>query len=728
VKQILQSLKDGTTHLTEVPSPRTAQGQLLIHTTTTLVSAGTERMLVEFGKAGWIEKARQQPDKVRMVLDKVRTDGLATTIDAVRSKLDQPLALGYCNVGRVAELGLGENGFAVGDRVVSNGKHAEVVSVPKNLCVCIPDAVSDEQASFTVLAAIGLQGIRLVNPTLGECVVVTGLGLIGLLTLQMLRAQGCRVLGIDFDPARLELARQFGAEVVNLGAGEDVLAAAQAFSRGRGVDAVIITASTKSNEPVSQAANICRKRGRIVLVGVTGLELSRADFYEKELSFQVSCSYGPGRYDPAYEEGGQDYPVGFVRWTEQRNFEAVLDLMASGQLDVAPLVSHRFALAQAEEAYALLSSKEPSLGIVLQYPGVSGEGLARSVELRAQEFAAHAAPTGGAPTTGGTPTAGARQGRVAFLGAGNYAGRVLIPAFKAAGATLQTVVSSGGVSAVHFGKKFGFAEAGTDWAAALADPAVDTVAIATRHDAHARQVLAALQAGKHVFCEKPLCLTLDELAEIEAAAVSRPGQLLMIGFNRRFAPQVVKMKALLSTVAEPKSFVMTVNAGAIPPDHWTQDMAVGGGRIIGECCHFIDLLRHLADVPIAGHHAVALGRHSALAVRDDKTTIVLAFADGSVGTVHYLANGDKGFPKERLEVFCAGRVLQLDNFRKLTGWGWKGFSKMNLWRQDKGQSECAKSFVDAVRNGTTAPIPVEEILEVSRVTIEVANSIRAATC
>src|SRR5690606_20626643 len=556
--------------------------------------------------------------------------------------------------------------------------------------------VSDEAAAFTVLGAIGLQGIRLVNPGLGDCVVVIGLGLIGLLTVQMLRAQGCRVLGIDFDPARLALARQFGAEVVNPGAGEDVLAAAQAFSRGRGVDAVIITASTKSNEPVSQAAQMCRKRGRIVLVGVTGLKLSRADFYEKELSFQVSCSYGPGRYDPAYEEGGQDYPVGFVRWTEQRNFEAVLDMMAAGTLDVAPLISHRFPFAAAPEAYALLASDDPSLGILLQYPAADAAGgeppPARQVAL---------GPRAAAPGKAG----------VGFLGAGNYAGRVLIPAFKEAGASLQTVVSAGGVSAVHFGRKFGFAAAATDSAAVMADPAVDTVVIATRHDAHGGQVLAALRAGKQVFCEKPLCLQLAELDAIEAEAAARPSQLLMLGFNRRFAPQVVQIRSLLDRVGEPKSFIMTVNAGAIPADHWTQARAVGGGRIVGEACHFIDLLRHLAGAPIVGSHAVALGRHPALAVRDDKATITLEFGDGSVGTIHYLANGDRGFAKERVEVFCAGRVLQLDNFRRLSGWGWKGFRSSAQWRQDKGQAACAKAFVDAVRGGGAAPIPLGEILE-----------------
>ena len=702
MKQVLQSLSDGSTNIADVPAPRAGVGQLLIHSSASLISAGTERMLVDFGKANWVDKARQQPDKARMVLEKAQTDGIAATVDAVLSKLDQPLAPGYCNVGRIAEIGVGVEGFSVGDRVVSNGKHAEVVVIPKHLCAKVPDAVSDEAAAFTVLGAIGLQGVRLANPTLGECVVVTGLGLIGLMCVQLLRAQGCRVLGIDFDPARLELARGFGAEVINPVAGGDVLATANAFSRGAGVDAVIITASTKSNEPVSQAARMCRKRGRIVLVGVVGLELSRADFYEKELSFQVSCSYGPGRYDPAYEEGGHDYPIGFVRWTEQRNFEAVLDLMASGALSVAPLISHRFPLERADDAFALLTSDTPSLGILLEYqPNVSPERLAK-----------RAVPLAPAPQPG--------KASVAFLGAGNYAGRVLIPAFKTAGAKLRTIVSGGGVSAVHFGSKHGFAEASTDDALVLEDKNVDTVVIATRHDVHARQVLSALRAGKHIFCEKPLCLTLDELAPIEAEAIARPSQLLMVGFNRRFAPQVVKMKSLLVPIAEPKSFVMTVNAGDIPANHWTQDPLVGGGRIIGEGCHFIDLLRYLAGAPIVSHHAMALGSHPGVAVRDDKVSISLTFADGSAGVIHYLANGHKGFPKERLEIFVAGRVLQLDNFRRLRGWGWQGFSAMNLWRQDKGTQSCVNAFVTCIREGRPSPIPIGEIIEVSRVSIETA--------
>ncbi|MFO1431383.1 MAG: bi-domain-containing oxidoreductase [Candidatus Competibacteraceae bacterium] len=717
MKQILQNLANGQTEIAEVPCPRVPPGHLLIRTTRSLVSAGTERMLVEFGKANLLDKARQQPDKVRMVLDKIKTDGLMPTLDAVRSKLDQPLPLGYCNVGVVLEVGAGVQGFAVGDRVVSNGKHAEVVAVPMNLCAKVPERVGDEAAAFTVLAAIGLQGVRLAQPTLGEAFVVTGLGLIGLITVQLLRSHGCRVLGIDLDPAKLELARRFGAEVVDLSQGEDPLAAAQAFSRGRGVDAVLITAATKSNEPVHQAAVMCRKRGRIVLVGVAGLELSRADFYEKELSFQVSCSYGPGRYDPNYEDKGHDYPIGFVRWTEQRNFEAVLDLLASGALDVQPLVSHHFSIDRAEDAYALLAGNEPSLGILLQYAMPQDKP---DEELRRRTVSLPGAVSTTAPTAGTAPVVG-------FIGAGNYAGRTLIPAFQKGGAELRAVATSGGVSAVHFGRKYRFQEATTDTERLLADPAIDTVVIATQHNTHARFVCGALKAGKQVFVEKPLCLTHEELAAIGDAYQDRVTAgntpVLMVGFNRRFAPQIQQIKKLLAGVKEPKAFIMTVNAGSIPPDHWIQNPTVGGGRIIGEGCHFIDLLRFLAGAPITGFQATFIGAAPGVAVRSDKVSLTLRFADGSFGTVHYLANGHKSFPKERLEVFCADRVLQLDNFRKLTGYGWPGFKKMNLWGQDKGQEACAAAFLTAIREGGPAPIPCEEIFEVSRITIEVAESL-----
>jgi predicted dehydrogenase/threonine dehydrogenase-like Zn-dependent dehydrogenase len=709
MKQILQSLKNGATEVADVPCPSVRSGQLLIRTTRTLVSVGTERMLVEFGKAGWISKARQQPDKVRMVWDKVKTDGLATTVESVLNKLDQPLPLGYCNVGRVMAVGGGVPGFEVGDRVVSNGKHAEAVSVPVNLCARVPDSVSDDEAAFTVLGAIALQGIRLVQPTLGEAVVVTGLGLIGLVTVQLLRAHGCRVLGLDFDPTKLELARALGAETVDLSAGQDPVAAAKAFSRGRGVDAVIITASTKNTDskPMHEAALMCRKRGRIVLVGVTGLELSRADFFEKELTFQVSCSYGPGRYDPSYEDKGNDYPVGFVRWTEQRNFEAVLDMMADGRLDVKPLISHRFLIEQAEQAYELVGGGGPSLGILLEYP---------DAEVKPDEVVCR-------PTVVLAP---ASQGSaaVAFVGSGNYSTAVLIPAFKSAGARLKTVASAGGVSGLHAGRKFGFEATTTDTASVLADPEVAAVVVTTRHDNHASMVCKAVRAGKHVFVEKPLALRLNEVAEVEGALadarMAGHEPIVMVGFNRRFAPQVQRIHGLLRGVTGPKAFVMTVNAGAIPAEHWTQDRDIGGGRIVGEGCHFIDLLRFLAGAPIAQIGVTGMDSPTA-----DTVTIELAFSDGSIGTVHYFANGPKAFPKERLEVFAAGRVLQLDNFRKLRGFGWPGFGKMNLWRQDKGQKACAKAFVDAVAGRAPAPIPIDQVLEVARASIEAADFGRA---
>lgn len=709
MKQILQDLAVGTTELVECPSPGARRGQLLIDTGASLVSAGTERMLVDFGRAGLLAKARQQPDKVVQVLQKVRTDGLLTTVDAVRSKLGQPIPLGYCNVGVVREAGAGVEGFRPGDRVVSNGPHAEVVSVPRNLCARIPDGVSDEAASFTVVAAIGLQGLRLAQPTLGEAFVVTGTGLIGLLTVQLLRAHGCRVLAIDFDEAKLAIARGFGAESCNPAKGEDPVAAGLAFSRGAGVDGVIVTASTKSSDPVTQAAQMCRKRGRIVLVGVTGLELNRADFYEKELSFQVSCSYGPGRYDPAYEEQGHDYPLGFVRWTEQRNFEAVLDLMAAGRLDVAPLVSHRFRFDDAPAAYEELTGGSGALGIVLTYDRPVAERHTKVVELSPL-----VRPVAGQPVIG-------------VVGAGNYASRVLVPAFRKAGAALHSIAAPSGVSGVITGRRAGFHRALSDAGALLADPALDVAVIATRHDSHAALVVEALNHGKHVFVEKPLALDIAGVDAVEhayaAAHADGPGPQLMVGFNRRFAPQVVRMKALLDQVAEPKSFLMVMNAGAIPKAHWTQDPQSGGGRIIGEACHFIDLMRFLAGSPIVQVSARRMGDTPLLEVIEDKASITLGFEDGSFGTIMYLANGSPAFPKERIEVFVSGRVLQIDNFRRFTGFGWPKFRKKNLLRQDKGQAACAAAFLHGVTAGRAA-IPAEEIFEVARATIEAAELLR----
>lgn len=712
MKQILQDMANGGTTVTEAPVPQSSKGHLLISTTTSLISAGTERMLVGFGKASLIDKARQQPEKVKMVLEKVQTDGLLTTYDAVKSKLAQPLALGYCNVGIVHEVGANVDDFQVGDRVVSNGPHADMVKVPKNLCAKIPDNVSDESASFAVVASIGLQGIRLAQPTLGESFVVTGAGLIGLLTIQMLRANGCRVLAIDFDQSKLDLAKQFGAEICNPGKGEDPVAVGLAFSRGAGVDGVIITASTKVSDPVIQAARMSRKRGRIILVGVTGLELNRADFYEKELSFQVSCSYGPGRYDTEYEDKGNDYPLGFVRWTEQRNFVAVLDMMAAGTLNVEPLITQRFEFEDAPKAYDALTEDKSGLGLLLKYNSPVETRLEKRVVLRPISIEAKNAVVG-------------------FIGAGNYASRVLIPAFKKASSQLHTIVTSGGINGVIHGEKTGFAEASTDLDGLLNNKDINTVAIATRHNSHAYFVERVLSAGKNVFVEKPLALTVEEIEKIETIynqnIQNNQYARVMVGFNRRFSPQVQKMKTLLDTVKEPKSFIMTMNAGAIPADHWTQDNAVGGGRIIGEACHFIDLMRFLAGSKIVSIQARRMGETDAVQILEDKASITLGFEDGSFGTIFYLANGASSFPKERVEVFTAGRVLQLDNFRKLKAFGWPGFNKMNLWRQDKGQDACAAVFVDSIRDGKEAPIPADEIFEVARVTIQVAEILRAQT-
>jgi predicted dehydrogenase len=718
-------------------------GQLLIATSHTLVSVGTERIFFDFGRANLLQKVRKHPEQFKRAFEKVRTDGLMPTLDAIRSKLDQPLALGYCNAGMVIQSSV--EGFAVGDRVISNGNHAEVVRVPKNLCAKIPASVDNESASFAVLAAIGLQGVRLAQPTIGEVFAVYGLGLIGLMTVQLLRANGCRVLGFDPDPARCELARQFGATAVDLSRGGDSVAAAAEFSRGYGVDAVLICASTKSDDVMHQAAQICRKRGRIVLVGVVDLNLRRDDFYKKEISFQVSASYGPGRYDPAYEERGHDYPIGFVRWTQQRNFEAVLDMMAAGTLNVKPLITHRLPIDDAARAYDLLDNSS-ALGIVIEYSdsakhlgqGTKVQALDHVVALRAthdnhrlhpglgpnNELAiAHSSEASDAVARGSA--AGQSTPVVGFIGAGNYASRILIPAFQQANVELDIIASSTGISCVHHGRKAGFAQATTDLNVIWTSQRINTVVIATRHNAHALQVIAALKAGKHVFVEKPLCLTLEGLDGIRSALTARSSQadkpvhpILMVGFNRRFSPHIQKIKQLLNTVIAPKSLIMTVNAGAIPPDSWTQDPHSGGGRIIGEACHFIDLLRFLVDAPIAEFDL----SYVASSTRDT-ATITLKFADGSVGTIHYFSNGSKSFPKERLEVFTAGRVLALDNFRKLTGYGWPGFSKMNLWSQDKGQVACVRAFVDSIHQGeqSAGPIPLTEIFEVAEVTIKLVS-------
>src|SRR3990167_7291505 len=702
MKRILLSLKTGQTEMVETPWPKNKVGHLLIATHCSLISPGTEKMLLDFGKGSLLEKIKQQPDKVRAVFDKFKTDGLLPTLEAVKYKLDQKLPLGYCNVGTVLEVGQGIDEFKVGDRVVSNGPHAEVVCVPKNLCCKIPARVADDAAALTILGAIALQGLRLATPTLGESFVVIGLGLIGLLTTQLLLAQGCRVLGIDFDENKLLLAKQFGAAVVKAGVQDDVLLAAQAFSKNRGVDGVLIAASTRSHDPVHQAAQMCRKRGRIILIGVTGLSLSRADFYEKELSFQVSCSYGPGRYDVHYEEAGHDYPIGYVRWTEQRNFEAFLELLDQKKLDVLPMITARFPFMEANVAYAALDEQSHHLGMLLHYPNKQSLEPTHTI------------------TVNPTISSSSKKIVIGWIGAGNYASRILLPAFKPTQVTLKQIACLAGISGVAIGKKFGFTSVTTDADNIFLDPDINIVVIATRHDTHAHFICRALEAGKHIFVEKPLCITLDELARIQAKWLLHSQCKLMIGFNRRFSPHLQKMKQLLTSMTAPKYFIMTVNAGEIPKTHWAYSLDVGGGRMIGEACHFIDMLRFLTGASITHFHV-----ESAASINRDQICLTLHFEDGSLGVIHYLTNGHNRFQKERLEVFCNGKILQLDNFRKLKGLGWHHFKKMNLWRQDKGQRACVERFVKTVRDGLETPIAINEIIEVSRIALQVSVAMQS---
>jgi predicted dehydrogenase/threonine dehydrogenase-like Zn-dependent dehydrogenase len=710
MKQITQNLKTGKSIVVDVPLHKLKAGHVLLQTKTSLISAGTERMLVDFGKSSYLKKAKQQPDKVKEVIQKVKTDGLMTTYEAVKAKLDQPMPMGYCNVGRVVAVGAGVEGYEIGDLVASNGQHAEYVCVPKNLCAKVPDSVSAEQACFTVLASIALQSVRLIKPELGETVVVSGLGMVGLLAVQLLRSHGCHVIGLDFNGERLRLAQSYGADVVDLSNVDDPVSIVESMIKQAGVDGVLIAAATKSNDPVSQAAKICRQRGRIVLVGVAGLELSRADFYEKELSFQVSCSYGPGRYDDDYEQKGQDYPFGFVRWTEQRNFQAVLAEMKAARLSVSELVTHQYAIDDAEKAYDTLQNDKSALGILLSYPNVelpsiSQQKLMSTVGLENSQH-------DGAEVTDCL--------NVSIIGAGNYASRVLIPAFKQMNVSLDTVYTNTGLSCQIVAKKNNFKKASTDLSQLWDKSDSNLVVIATRHNTHANFVCKALATNKHVFVEKPLALDMDELEKIENSYAAGDGKYkVMVGFNRRFSSYVQKMKELLLKNAMPMSINMTINAGYIPKDHWTQDAEVGGGRIVGEACHFIDLARYLTG------HTIT---HSAIAYQEDTTDnchdtaiITLQFTDGSIANINYFANGHKSIMKERIEVFSKGKALQLDNFRKLTGYGWKGFKKMSSFKQDKGQDACVKAFVESIKNGSQSPISFNELIEVAQVTIGLVN-------
>ena len=724
MKQILQSLRTGATELAEVPAPVVEPGHVLIQTSRTLVSAGTEKMLVNFGKASLLQKVRSQPEKVQQVLTKMRTDGILPTIEAVFRKLDEPLPLGYCNVGRVVGIGAGVSGFALGDRVVSNGPHAEIVSVPANLVAAVPERVTDDAAAFTVLGAIALQGVRLARPEFGETVVVIGLGLIGQLTAQLLLAAGCRVVGFDFDPAKVEMAARAGVNAAVSGGELDPVKFALGATAGLGADAVIITASTPSNDVIAQSARMSRKRGRIVLIGVVGLNINRSDFYEKELTFQVSCSYGPGRYDDAYEEKGYDYPPAFVRWTENRNFQAVLQALDAGALRVEPLITKRVPLASYRDIYdhmdggglaSLLVYEDAAAGGPASTAGRAGAGRTDGPVVRGSSAAGTAAPASTIAVS--DRKIGAADGALAVIGAGNFTKMTAMPALAAAGAPVKIVVSSGGVTGTSLARKYSIPLSSTDYAAVLNDADVRGVIITTRHNLHAAQTVAALQAGKHVLVEKPLCLTADELALIEATVHSTRGNpaAVTVGFNRRFSPHSRKMKSLLRD-AGPVSIVATMNAGAIPANHWVHDPAVGGGRLIGEACHFVDLAIFLSGSLVTEVSATALDSAT------DTASILLRHENGSTAVINYLANGHRDLSKERVEVYSQGRVLMLDNFRELRGHGFRSFSTLKT-KQDKGHAQQFAAFAQQVKANGPALIPWTEIANSTRATLAIPRAI-----
>lgn len=657
-------------------------------------------MLVEFGRANLLQKARQQPEKVKEVLDKIRTTGLLPTLETVFNRLDEPLPLGYCNVGEVVEVGKGVTEFKVGDRVASNGQHAEYVCVPKNLVARIPDGVSDDGAAFTVIGSIALQGIRLCKPELGETVVVVGLGLVGLIAAELLVANGCRVIGVDLDPRKVELARSKGVIGFNPKEGGDLEQFVRRETVGLGADAVVIAASAKGNDIIAQAARMSRKRGRIILIGVVGLDLNRADFYDKELTFQVSCSYGPGRYDEDYEQRGIDYPAGFVRWTEKRNFEAVLEAIASKRLKVEELITERVPLAEYLKIYGDMRRAD-SIASILEYSGEAERLSSITVQ----------------PRKGVQLQSGPNGTGIGIIGAGNFAKMSLLPALKSAGANVVSIASSRGLSGTSLAKKFGIAKSTTDYREMLSDPAVSLIIVTTRHDQHARLALECMEAGKHVFVEKPLALNNEQLDAIVVAYTGKTG--VTVGFNRRFSPHVVRLREQVGSA--PMSIVATMNAGFIPPEAWHHDLEVGGGRIIGEACHFIDLAAFLSRSPVRAVCMMALGENPD--ERTDTASILLHFANGSTATVNYLANGSKSYAKERIEVFSQGRTAVIDNFRVTTGYGFKGFKKLKT-RIDKGHRAQFVTLINGMASGEVETTPFAEAVNATRASFAAVQSLK----
>ena len=699
MKQIFQSLNDGEIILKELPLQSCPPGNVLIKNHCSLLSKGTEKMLLDFGKANIIGKIKQQPDKVQQTLDKIKNDGLLSTITSIKSKLNEPIALGYSSMGEIIYCGKDVKNYKIGDRVISNGPHAEVVSIPYNLCALVPKEVSDEEASFTVISSIGLQALRLSEPTLGETFLVIGLGLIGLITCQLLKANGCKVIGVDVDPNKRKIAELLGIKFYHNTSEEVLVNWCMNETSGIGVDGVIISASTKSNAPIELAAKVSRKKGRIVLLGVTGLNLRRDLFYKKELTFKVSCSYGPGRYENLYEEKGLDYPFAYVRWTEQRNFQSILELLKSKKLNVNDLITHTYDIKDASQAYQIISENKPTLGIIIKYP-YKKILLSKEINLNKNKISGK----------------NYDQVNLGFIGVGNYARKVLIPSFKKAGGNFLIAASNTGINSLSIANKYSFEKITTNVEDLINNKECDTIVISTRHDSHAELIAKCLKAEKNIFVEKPLCLTYKELDLIKSAYTNK--SLLMVGFNRRFAPLVKELKKLLINLPDEKCFIYTINAGFIDPNHWTQDKNIGGGRLIGEACHFVDLLRHLSNSKIEEFNYINMKDSKPC---PDNFSLQLKFENGSIGVINYLSNGSKAFPKERIEVFSGNSIICLNNFRKIETWGIKNFKTRRTFSQNKGQLKCTENFIKAIKKGDPSPIPIEEIFEVQEILLSIKN-------
>ncbi len=714
MKQIVQ-FPNGETRLTEVAAPGVAPGTLLVQTDASLVSVGTERMIVDFAQKGLLAKARARPDLVRQVVRKVKSDGLLTTMDAVTRRLDQPMPLGYSAAGRVVAVGEGVTGVREGDLVACAGAgHAEVLRVPLNLTATAPEGVAAEEAAFATVGAIALHGFRIAEVQLGERIVVIGLGLVGLLAVQIAAAAGVRVFGIDPDVSRQQLASNLGADRVS---GSDAGSAAegvQAWTGGVGADAVLVCASTRSSEPVELAAEVARDRAKVVLVGAVGMEVPRRPFFHKELDLRVSRSYGPGRYDPVYEQEGVDYPIGYVRWTQGRNLASFLELIATGCVLIDPLITHRIPIEDAEQAYTLITEgTEASLGVVLTYSGGS-EALRRSVDLSPR-------PRPVKSKEGGKTGLG-------LVGAGMFASGVLLPAVQNSGAfALVGVCTSNGLSGRHAADKFGFGYSTTDLDRLLTDENVELIAIATRHGSHARQTIQALGAGKHVFVEKPLCLTRAELADV-LGAWDRAGRTsrVMVGFNRRFAPLAAPLREFVESAAEPALIHYRVNAGALPLDHWVHDPADGGGRIIGEVCHFVDFVSYLTDaLPV---RVVAGGVADGTRYREDNVHLTVTLSDGSCALITYAASGDRSTGKERCEVFAGGGTAVLDDFRSLdVVRGGKSKRHKAGMKQDKGHGGEWVALAAALQTNEPGPLSMESIVATTLTTFAAVESLRTGT-